>query len=218
MRIATLSALAVAAAGLAACDVCAGTPSCTNPPEISAGGQFIERSEGAPVAGVRVEFVRLSGPELRADTIRSISDDDGFFQLRADALATGIVGGTLRVIPPAPRVAFEITNVALKVTTRRADGQFLGRLSVEPYLVLVGQLYDRYSGAIVPEATVIMRHAGGASMGVDSAIFTTDDDTDFDCFPNHPKFPSSPAPPRAAAGPRRDSAASCGSSGRASSP
>src|SRR5688572_6033364 len=61
----------------ASCDVCAGTPSCNNPPQISHGGQFIERRSGAPVAGVRVEFIRRGGAATAGDTVRATSNSDG---------------------------------------------------------------------------------------------------------------------------------------------
>lgn len=158
-----------------ACDVCFGTPACNNPPQISYGGQFIERKSGAPVAGVLVEFVRRSGSLTMSDTVRAVSDGDGFFQLRLDALQDGEARGDLRVTPPLPHSPYVVAHVALSTSRRRADGHFFGRLVVNPYFMLIGEVYDRFSGALVPGATVTLRRKEGAFLEADSMTFTTDE-------------------------------------------
>lgn len=177
MRTAVLMVAALAGAALtASCDVCAGTPSCHNPPEVSVGGQFIERKSGATLAGVAVEFVRRRGALTDVDTVRAVSDREGFFQLRMGALQDGNVVGDLRVTPPAPYKPYVATNVTLPTSRTRGDGSYLGRLVVNPYLVFVGDVYDRTTRAPVAGATVTLRRISGARLYTDEMTFTSGSD------------------------------------------
>jgi len=146
----------------AACDPCAGTASCHMTPEVSYTGQFIERQSGKSVGGVRVAFVRSGGSSLIADTIKAISDQDGFFVLRAGAPQDGVVQGVLVVTPPAPYFSYTVPGVRLSTHRIRGDGGFLGRLVVNPYLQLIAELHDRKTSAAVGGATVTIRQFGPA--------------------------------------------------------
>lgn len=159
---------------LSACDECAGTPSCHNHPEISSSGQFIERMSGSPVAGVSVKFVRRSGIEIIGDTIRGTTSDDGFFVLRTGSVYNGTVTGDLIVTPPAPYPPFTLTGVSLETSRVRGDGDNLGRLVVNPYLLLVGHVRDRRTLTPLIGATVTLRRTGGGRVASDVATFTTD--------------------------------------------
>lgn len=166
-------------AGLSACDECAGTPSCNNPPRMSVGGQFIEHKSGATVGGVRIEFVRKSGVLTTSDTARAVSDDNGFFQLRLDGHDDGAIVGDLVVTPPAPHPPYTVEDVSFQTSRRRAEGLFLGRLVVNPYLVFVGEVYDRFTGALVPNVTVTLRRRDGGLVDPSEATFTTDENARF---------------------------------------
>ena len=159
---------------LAACDECAGTPSCHNHPEISTTGQFIERQSGSPVGEVSVKFVRRSGIDIIADTIRGATNDDGFFVLRTGSVYNGTVTGDLIVTPPAPYPPFTLTGVSLQTSRVRGDGENLGRLVVNPYLLLVGHVRDRKTLTPLVGATVTLRRTGGGRVASDSMTFTTD--------------------------------------------
>lgn len=159
---------------LSACDECAGTPSCHNFPEISYSGQFIDHNTGSPVAGVSIAFVRRSGIDIIGDTVRGLSDGDGFFTLRVGSIYNGTVVGDLLVTPPPPFPPFTIPSVTLATSTVRGDGGYLGRLVVNPYLLLVGHVRDRKTLTPIPEATVKLRRIGGGKAAQDSMTFVTD--------------------------------------------
>ena len=169
---------AVAAAALmlaaSACDECSGVPSCVGSGEVSYTGHFIERRSGRPVAGVAVDFVRSSGVELAVATPHAVSDGDGFFVLRAPALQAGFVTGDLHVRPPAPLQDYTISDVTLKVNRIRGDGGDLGRIVVDPYLFMIGHVYDRVTGAPLADVRVTARRVSGGRVEPDHATFTTD--------------------------------------------
>lgn len=159
---------------LSACDECAGTPSCHSQPEVSATGQFIERRSGAPVGNVTVKFVRTSGIDLVVDTVRAVSDGDGHFTLRAGSIYNGKVQGQLFVIPPAPYQPFTVPGIELETSRVRGDGEVIGRLVVNPYLLLVGHVRDRKTLTPIVGATVTLRRTGGGRLAADQQTFTTD--------------------------------------------
>jgi hypothetical protein len=169
-------ALAVMAlpVALAACDECAGTPSCHNHPEVSATGQFIERRTGSPVANVRVAFVRRSGIDLISDTATASSDADGHFTLRVGSIYNGVVQGDLLVTPPAPYQPYTVSGVQLETSRVRGDGEVLGRLVVNPYVLLVGHVRDRKTLTPLVGASVTMRRTGGGVLEAAERTFTTD--------------------------------------------
>lgn len=175
MAVASLAVLAV----MAACEPCAGTPACHVPPEMSYSGQVIQHSTGAPVGDVVIEFVRRSGPELISDTVRTTSRGDGYFTLRAPAYQDGTVIGTLAVRPPATYPAYTVPRVELRTSRMRGDGGILGRIVVDPFLLMVGELHDRKTGALIIGATVTMRRASGARISPDTVQFITDQDGRF---------------------------------------
>jgi hypothetical protein len=150
----------VLAGAIASCDPCAGTPSCEVPPEVSASGSFIERPSGRAVSGVQVAFIRRQGAPLRSDTMRSVSDRDGFFLLREAAYEAGGVVGDLVVTPSPPGTPYTVRGIELRATGRRGDGAVLGRLFVNPWLQFIGELHDRKTDAQVPGATVTVRSLG----------------------------------------------------------
>ncbi len=159
---------------IAGCDECAGTPSCRSTPEISYVGQFIERHTGDGVQDVLVTFVRQSGIELLGDTVRARTDGDGYFQLRAPALEDGTMRGHLVITPPAPFPAFTIPDLDLRTNTTRGAGHNLGRMVVNPYLLLIGHVRDRKTHVPLPDATVTMRRISGGRAERDTMTFTTD--------------------------------------------
>lgn len=165
---------AVVAVMSGGCSECAGTPSCRGAPEISIAGQFVEHKSGSAVGGVVVRFVRLSGSELTSDTVSTVSDGEGNFQLRGVARQAGEIVGVLHVIPHAPDAPYVIPDVVLHTSTVRGAGVNLGRLVVNPYLLLIGHVRDRKSLAPLPGVTVVMRRTGGGRAEQDSARFTTD--------------------------------------------
>ena len=162
-----------------ACDPCAGMPSCHTQPALSATGQFIEFPSGRRVPGVSIAFARSGGAELAVDTIRAVSDGDGFFVLRAPALETGVVSGSLVIKPPPPHDAYVVPGVTLETHTKRGDGSFLGRLMVNPYLQFIGELHDISTFAAVSNATVTIRQFGPGIVDPPTAQFQSADNGRF---------------------------------------
>jgi hypothetical protein len=156
----TVAALAIAVLSTAACDPCAGTPSCHTEPEISYTGQFIEFPSGKSVGGVSVTFVRRRGSELVNNIVSATSNADGFFVLRMQAFQDGAAEGDLTVTPPAPHSPYTIRGIRLATHRTRGDGVFIGRLMVNPYLQFIGELHDRKTFEPVAGASVTIRQIG----------------------------------------------------------
>jgi len=167
-------AAALLAAGVASCDPCAGTPWCHVYPEVSYGGQFIERTTGREVAGVRVTFVRVSGVDMPIETLTVVSDAGGFFQLRGPTHAVGSVVGRLEVVPPPPHSPYVVPTLRLTASDVRGEGVQAGRLVVDPYSFYLGEIYDRRVKRPVGGVTVTMRLLDGPVAAPDSAQFITD--------------------------------------------
>jgi hypothetical protein len=180
--------MSLALVSAVACDPCAGTPSCRAEPEVSYTGQFVERQSGKSVSGVQIAFVRRGGSLLVADTITAISDRDGFFVLRMSALQDGFVEGDLIITPPAPHTPYTVRGKRLSTHRTRGDGGFLGRLVVNPYLQFIGELHDRKTLAIVPEATVTIRQFGPAVVEPATSQTTSADNGRFSWDPKVIEF------------------------------
>jgi hypothetical protein len=155
------SALALASIAVAACDPCAGTSACRTSDRVSYIGHTVERTTGKSVNGTEVMFVRTSGIELANDTIRAVSAGDGFFALGADARSAGLVTGTLHVSPPG-RMAYDIPGIKMQTSRTAGDGGDLGRIVVDPYVMFIGQLRNRRTGADTAAlAMVSFQRTGG---------------------------------------------------------
>jgi hypothetical protein len=123
---------------------------------------------------VIIDFVRSDGVELAIATPRAVSDDDGFFALRSPALQEGSALGELRVQPPPPYVPYTIPDVALRTHRVRGDGMNAGRLVVNPYVFMVGRVYDRRTREPIAGATVTIERLSGARATEDTRTFQSD--------------------------------------------
>lgn len=168
---------------LGACDECAGTPSCMTDPHLSYYGQVIEHRSGAAIAGTSVTFIRDSGTALAADTVRTVSDADGFFSLRVGAYGEGDVHGRLVVDGPAS-APYTVPLLTLPARRGRGDGAFLGRFVTRPYLLLVGHIRDRKTLQPLPDASVTVTRDSGGALSESSATFVTDAGGQFAWYPD----------------------------------
>lgn len=164
---------------LGACDPCAGIPSCHGAPEVSFTGQTIEFRSGSPVAGVRLAFVRRSGAVLPGDTLRAVSASDGYFVLRTPAIGDGELAGDLTVTPPAPWPPYTVRDVRLFTSRARGDGGVLGRVVVNPYMLMVGELRERKGDGLIVGGRVTLKRVSGAKIEPDTVTFVTDADGRF---------------------------------------
>jgi hypothetical protein len=189
MRVAAVAACALLAT-MAACEPCAGTASCHEAPGLRYSGQFIEHDGGAAVSGVRIAFARRHGARLESDTISAVSGAGGFFELQGETRTRGTVTGDLLVTPPPPFAPYRVPDVRLTVSPSgiRGDGQIFGRLVVDPYLIIIGELHDRRTNAVIPGAEVRMRRVAGARITPDSVLFVTGTDGRFFLQPTVHEF------------------------------
>jgi hypothetical protein len=67
----------------------------------------------------------------------------------------------LTVVPPKPFHPYKVSGLALRSSRQRGDGGQLGRLVVDPYFPLVGEVRDRYTQAIVIGAEVTIHQSSG---------------------------------------------------------
>jgi hypothetical protein len=163
-------ALLLAAGALAACNECTGTLACRVDPEISYTGQLLDRNTRRGVGGVAIAFVRDSGVRLDADTVKAITNGDGYFTLRAGAAGDGEVHGHLRVFSPTP---YTVPSISFRTATTRGDGGFIGRLVTKPYFRIVGFVRDRKTLAAIEGAKIVWRRTGGGRVSQDTVTFTT---------------------------------------------
>lgn len=172
IRIAAWCCAVLVATG--ACGECTGTGACGSAPEVSYSGQFIEHKSGRTVPGVRVTFVRQSGVQLAGQRIAAVSDAQGFFTLRGGASRAGVSRGRIEVTPPPPWVPYAVDDVTLATSTVRGAGGWLGRWVVNPYVLMVGVVQDRWSRERIPGATVVMRRTAGGRADSDTVTFRSD--------------------------------------------
>jgi hypothetical protein len=174
MATATMWVAALAAIATTACSPCAGTSECRSNTRIAYSGRMVERRTERGVGGVRVTFVPTGGVRIAQDSIVTTSDGDGFFTLVADADAAGESVGNLTITPALPHQPYTVTGIRLSTTNVRGDGGELGRLVIDPYLALIGEVRDRISYSVVPNAFVTFRRTGGVAIDADSIVTQAD--------------------------------------------
>ena len=155
-RYASLVALALLLASVAACDPCAGVSLCSGQRSIRYQGDVTLRFLGVPAEGIQVEFVRTGGVRLDRDTIRTETDALGSFSLEAEANGAGEVIGELILYPPGNTVSGPISplRIPMSLSTGRSasDVRYLGPLSVPHlYFGAYGELFYRGGPLYVTE-------------------------------------------------------------------
>ena len=175
-RHAWLAAPALVWVAGASCDPCFGALSCRGLPAVSFSGHVIEHLTGRPVAGARVMFVRTGGVSTLQDTLVATSHGDGLFQLRAGTETEGNVRGDLTVTPPPPHAAYTVKEFTVPSTRTYGDGVYLGSLVVDPYYLFVGEVRDKVTELVVPNALVRFQRVGGIRAVPDTFEQTTDGD------------------------------------------
>jgi hypothetical protein len=171
-----LPLVALAAASLlSACDPCAGTVGCSVAPRVSYTGRTVHYRENRIVPGVRLEFERTGGVELVDERLVAVSDAEGWFRLVGEAAdSAGEVIGRLTVTPPPPQAAYTVEGVRLRTTAIDGDGGDLGRVVVDPYVALIGEIRSLATRGILPDAHVEFRRTGGVSLSPAEFLWSTD--------------------------------------------
>lgn len=164
---------------LAACNPCAGLPSCTQAARVSVSGQIVDRGSpteadrnalsGADIpqptaaAGVRVEVSVAAGGAIDAARAVSTSDGSGWWQVSLPARAEGDVTADVTVGPPGSS-GYTVHDVHLRATRVHGDGNVLGRWTRDLYLTLIGEVHDAPGGAPDVGARVTPVRRGGISV------------------------------------------------------
>jgi hypothetical protein len=115
-------------------------------------------SYGEYVQGVRVEFERTGGIAVEPANWVSFTDPGGRVAFPVRAMESGTLTGNVRIIPPAPWVAFE--RQGLSFPTFDADGARL-ILIVEVGPGIGGFVRVHANGTPLKGAEVEFRHTGG---------------------------------------------------------
>ncbi|AHG91021.1 hypothetical protein J421_3484 [Gemmatirosa kalamazoonensis] len=170
-RASALLALLALVLSAVACDPCSGLASCNGDPTLALTGQFVVRGTGRPVSGVRVDVVPVAGATGGSATTGS----DGFWQLELPATATGDVTVDVQVTPPSPYPSYRVPAVHASASTRRGEGNVLGRWVVDPYVNYLAEIRSRFGGFGVYGATVHFMRTGGVAATPNSVDRITDE-------------------------------------------
>lgn len=174
MRITSLALLACAAVAAQGCGRCEGILGCTSAPRVSVDGQFVVHATRAGVPGVAVDFIRTGGVALASDSVRAVTDADGFFNLAVNALQGGAVTGDLSVHPPAPWLPYRVSGQTFETSDVRGAGTLLTRWVVDPYIQFAVELYRRDGHVPLTGAQVTIVRTGGVQIAPDSFVTTVD--------------------------------------------
>lgn len=164
---------------IVACDPCAGVASCDQAPRVGVSGQIVDRGtptdadrdplSGAnipplrPAPGVRVEVVRVGGVEVSQASAATTTNADGWWQVALPAREEGDVTVDVAVTPPGG-IPYRVAGVPVRASRTRGDGSVLGRWTREPFLTVVGELFDAATGAPVDDARVTAVRRGGVEV------------------------------------------------------
>lgn len=171
--------LAVACAGgvlVTACDPCAGVASCRQPPRLGVSGQIVDRGNpvadwplsgagpsAVPSAGVRVEVIRTGGVELEREQAVATSDGTGWWQVSMKARDEGQVTVDVVVTPPGG-IGYRVRGLPLTTSQTRGEGNVLGRWTREPFITVLGEIFNAPSGERVAGARVTAVRRGGIAI------------------------------------------------------
>jgi hypothetical protein len=165
-----LAAAAVAAA--TACDPCTGTATCSVSPRVSYTGKVIDFGSGRGAPGVAVGFRRTSGGAVAGDSLSAVTDGEGRYTLRADAVGGGDVVGELTVRPPAPLPPYTVRGVRLAQSSVGGGGGVLPTFVTQPYVDFVGELRYRRSGGPLAYSGVTFTRTGGGRLSRGDTLTT----------------------------------------------
>ncbi len=167
---------AAAPAALVGCDPCAGVASCLqSPARLGISGEIVDRGdpsnldrdpitganipEAKPVAGVRVQVTRVAGT-IEAPQAEAVTDATGWWQV--DVPATGQGGLTVDIVVTPPNgVPYQVRGLNLRTSQYRGVGNFLGRWTTQPFLTVLGEVFNAPGNERVVGARVTAVRRGG---------------------------------------------------------
>jgi hypothetical protein len=179
VRRAAAAALALLAAGLGACDPCAGVVHCSRGNYLAVDGQIVEPANGAGIDGVRIDVVRVGGLPLATDSLTTVTSGGGHWRVELSPSGAGAVSVAIAVaVPGYP--PYRVPGVVLETREHAGDATVLDPWIPVPYFSFVGEFFlngttdQRVEGAVVE----FRRTSGVALRGdgiVDGVYRTTTD-------------------------------------------
>jgi hypothetical protein len=168
--------LAVVPLAFAACDPCTGIASCARGDYLAASGQIVEAWTGHGVPGVRLDFIRVGGIEVGADSLAATTSDDGFWDVEFAPSTAGDLILDVRVSPPGEE-PYLIRNLVLRTREHGGDANLNQRWVTRLYFSYAGELY--YEGTADTRASnrpVTFRQTGGVELygpGIKDSVHVT---------------------------------------------
>jgi hypothetical protein len=160
----------------AACDPCTGIASCARGDYLAASGQMMEDENGHGVEGVRLDFIRVGGIEVGADSLAAITSDGGFWKVEFSPSATGDLIVDVRVSPPGEE-SYVIRNLVLQTREHGGDANFNQRWVTRLYFNYMGELfYEGTEDTRVSNRPVTFRQTGGVALygpGIRDSVHVT---------------------------------------------
>jgi hypothetical protein len=160
----------------AACDPCASITGCVDRAQLTITGRILRDANAEPVAGARVDFVRVSGVALDLDSSRTVTDAEGLFTLRVEAQTSGLVTGeiVIRGAPGDPEpFGYRILDQTLRAFSDVGDANVFPVWSTEPSAPDIAMLVSStVPAASLAGVAVEFRRTGGVALR-EGNVFTT---------------------------------------------
>jgi hypothetical protein len=138
--LATVLAGAALALAMAGCEPCSGVASCSPGQYLAADGQTVDLAQGNPLPGVRIDIVRVGGIALAADSVSTISDQQGLWHAELSASEWGTLVADINVSPPG-LPSYRLRNVELQTKVHRGDGNLNERWTSALYFAAYGEFF-----------------------------------------------------------------------------
>jgi len=160
---------------LTACEPCAGVARCSSGDYLSATGQVVDQATGRGVDGVVIDFIRVGGIAVGADSVRVVTHDGGFWRVEFSPAEPGMVSMDINVATPG-RPPFRIRGRSLWTHEHGGDANFNERWVSRPYFNHFAEFFlrgtqDDRAGNVKVE----FRRTGGGEVsgpGIASGVYS----------------------------------------------
>lgn len=174
-----MAAIAITSMASLGCDPCSGIASCARGDFLAASGQVVEAGTGRGVDGVRLDFVRVGGIALSADSLSTTTHGGGFWSLEFSPTSSGQLRVDVRVSAPG-EAPYVIRNLPLETKLHGGDANLNQRWVTRLYFNYMGELYyDGTADSRVVNAPVTFRKTAGVEIygpGIQDSVHQTSTD------------------------------------------
>jgi hypothetical protein len=155
-----------------ACDPCFGVVGCVVPARVSVEGRLLDDSTGKGVQGAVIDFVRSGGVTLDMDSVRTVTDAEGFFRFATESHENGDVIGDV-VVRLAQGGGYRARDMRFQTSNRRGEGHVLPPWSTVPRLPDLVAVYRRgYPRQFLANVEIEFRQTGGPAVdGLGANVF-----------------------------------------------